>query len=104
MTVRPARLFLKCAYRIFEAPTGVVADTFSRRLSVIIGTLILGAVFILESSVAACSRIPLPHCTVSKNFALNIDRVLRAWRGLVFRARGCYNLVRFSVLISWSTV
>jgi DHA3 family tetracycline resistance protein-like MFS transporter len=43
---------LETTVLIFEVPTGVVADTFSRRLSVIIGTLILGAAFILEGSVA----------------------------------------------------
>ena len=32
---------LETTILIFEVPTGVVADTFSRRLSVIIGTLIL---------------------------------------------------------------
>ncbi|MGA7731400.1 MAG: MFS transporter [Chloroflexia bacterium] len=35
---------------IFEVPTGVVADTFSRRLSIIIGTLLLGASFLVEGS------------------------------------------------------
>ncbi len=33
---------------IFEIPTGVVADAHSRRLSVVIGTLLLGAGFALE--------------------------------------------------------
>lgn len=37
---------------VFEIPTGVVADTISRRLSVIIGTAIMGAGFILEGSVS----------------------------------------------------
>jgi DHA3 family tetracycline resistance protein-like MFS transporter len=32
---------------VFEVPTGVVADTYSRRLSVILGTFILGAGFVL---------------------------------------------------------
>jgi DHA3 family tetracycline resistance protein-like MFS transporter len=36
---------------LFEVPTGVVADTFSRRLSVIIGMLILGAALVLEGLV-----------------------------------------------------
>ncbi len=33
---------------VFEIPTGVVADTHSRRLSVVIGTLLLGVGFALE--------------------------------------------------------
>ncbi|HLF26034.1 MAG TPA: MFS transporter [Anaerolineae bacterium] len=36
---------------VFEAPTGVVADTFSRRLSVILGTFILGAGFVLVGAI-----------------------------------------------------
>ncbi|MFN8494633.1 MAG: MFS transporter [Caldilineaceae bacterium] len=32
---------------LFEIPTGVIADTYSRRLSVIIGTFITGAAFVL---------------------------------------------------------
>jgi DHA3 family tetracycline resistance protein-like MFS transporter len=38
----------EAAILLFEIPTGVVADTFSRRLSVIIGTFILGAALVLE--------------------------------------------------------
>jgi DHA3 family tetracycline resistance protein-like MFS transporter len=36
---------------LFEVPTGVVADTYSRRLSIIIGVLMLGAAFALEGLV-----------------------------------------------------
>lgn len=35
---------------VFEVPTGVVADVFSRRLSIIIGTFIMGAAFLVEGS------------------------------------------------------
>ena len=38
---------------LFEVPTGVVADTFSRRLSVIIGTIITGVSFFLVGAVPA---------------------------------------------------
>ena len=38
---------LETTYFLFEVPTGVVADTYSRRLSVIIGMLLLGAAFVL---------------------------------------------------------
>ena len=44
-TVLEATIFL------FEIPTGVVADTFSRRLSVIIGMFVLGVAFVLEGSI-----------------------------------------------------
>lgn len=36
---------------IFEIPTGVVADVFSRRLSIIIGWMVMGAGFVLEALV-----------------------------------------------------
>lgn len=45
-TVLEASIFL------FEVPTGVVADVYSRRASVIIGYFLIGAGFILEGSVA----------------------------------------------------
>ncbi len=35
---------------VFEIPTGVVADVFSRRLSIIIGMLIMGLGFVVEGS------------------------------------------------------
>ena len=38
---------------IFEVPTGVLADRYSRRLSVIIGQFLLGAGFMLEGAVPA---------------------------------------------------
>jgi MFS transporter, DHA3 family, tetracycline resistance protein len=42
---------LELAVLIFEVPTGVLADTYSRRLSVIIGFFLIGAGFMLEGSV-----------------------------------------------------
>lgn len=42
---------LEVAYFSFEIPTGVVADVYSRRLSVWIGYLLIGASFIFEGSV-----------------------------------------------------
>jgi DHA3 family tetracycline resistance protein-like MFS transporter len=42
---------LESVILLFEVPTGVVADTYSRRLSVVIGTFILGVAFVLEGSV-----------------------------------------------------
>src|SRR5438045_964943 len=36
---------------IFQVPTGVFADVFSRRLSIILGTFLIGAGIILEGSV-----------------------------------------------------
>src|SRR5512147_1461347 len=36
---------------VFEVPTGVVADTISRRLSIIIGMFVMGLGFVVEGSV-----------------------------------------------------
>lgn len=42
---------LEMAIILFEGITGVVADTYSRRLSIIIATFVLGCAFILEGSI-----------------------------------------------------
>ena len=42
---------LEISILVFEVPTGVVADVFSRRLSVVVGLFIVGAGFVLEGSV-----------------------------------------------------
>lgn len=36
---------------LLEIPTGLVADLYGRRLSVVIGTLVLGAAYLLEGSI-----------------------------------------------------
>jgi MFS transporter, DHA3 family, tetracycline resistance protein len=43
---------LEATIFLFEIPTGVVADVYSRKLSIIIGTLIIGLGFMLEGSIA----------------------------------------------------
>lgn len=40
---------LECSVLFFEIPTGIVADVYSRRLSVIIGTVMIGLGFLVES-------------------------------------------------------
>jgi MFS transporter, DHA3 family, tetracycline resistance protein len=42
---------LEVAYFLFEVPTAIVADVYSRRLSVIVGQLIMGAGFVLTGAV-----------------------------------------------------
>lgn len=42
---------LEAAAFLFEVPTGVVADVYSRRLSIIIGFTLMGVAFVLEGSV-----------------------------------------------------
>ncbi|MGE5577830.1 MAG: MFS transporter [Syntrophothermus sp.] len=47
---------LEVAVLLFEVPTGVVADTFGRRLSVILGAFILGGAFVMEGSIPLIAR------------------------------------------------
>lgn len=42
---------LEAAVFLFEIPTGVVADLYGRRLSVVVGFLIIGAAFVLQGSI-----------------------------------------------------
>jgi DHA3 family tetracycline resistance protein-like MFS transporter len=44
---------------VFEVPTGVVADTYSRRLSVILGFLFIGAAELVEGSIPAFAAVLL---------------------------------------------
>ena len=44
---------MEIAVFVFEIPTGVVADTYSRRLSLIVGWLVMGAATILVGTVAS---------------------------------------------------
>ncbi len=43
---------LEAAVFIFEVPTGIIADVYSRRLSIIIGIFIIGAAFIVQGSIS----------------------------------------------------
>lgn len=44
---------LEASVFLFEVPTGVVADMFSRRLSVVIGFVLIGAGLLLEGAIAS---------------------------------------------------
>lgn len=48
---------LELAIFIFEIPTGIVADVYSRRTSIIIGTILIGLGFILEGSIPLFTTI-----------------------------------------------
>jgi MFS transporter, DHA3 family, tetracycline resistance protein len=43
---------LEVAYFVFEVPTGVVADTYSRRASVVVAQVVMGAAFFLTGAFA----------------------------------------------------
>ena len=53
---------LEVTMLIFEVPTGAVADTISRRLSIIIGVAITGIAFIIEGSVPTFPGILFASC------------------------------------------
>ncbi len=44
---------------LFEIPTGIVADVYSRRLSIIIGTLLIGVAFLIEGSIPMFATVLL---------------------------------------------
>jgi MFS transporter, DHA3 family, tetracycline resistance protein len=48
---------LELSIFLFEVPTGVVADVFSRRLSVIIGFALIGVAFVLQGLVASFASV-----------------------------------------------
>jgi DHA3 family tetracycline resistance protein-like MFS transporter len=50
---------LETSVFLFEIPTGVVADLYSRRLSVIIGTFLMGLGFMLEGSLPVVAVVML---------------------------------------------
>lgn len=50
---------LEISALLFEIPTGVVADVISRRLSVLIGTFITGAAFIIEGAFPSFATVLL---------------------------------------------
>jgi DHA3 family tetracycline resistance protein-like MFS transporter len=63
---------------LFEVPTGVVADTYSRRLSVIIGQFLIGVCFVIEGLVPLFGAILLAEVIrgVGETF---ISGALEAW-------------------------
>ena len=54
---------LELAILIFEVPTGIVADLYSRRLSVIIGMFVIGLGFLVASLTAPAGPPALPFAS-----------------------------------------
>lgn len=50
---------LEIAVLLFETPTGAIADTISRRLSIVIGVAVMGAGFILEGTIPTFAAIAI---------------------------------------------
>ncbi|MFE8699892.1 MFS transporter [Cytobacillus sp. FJAT-54145] len=68
--------FLEITILLFEMPTGVVADTYSRRLSVIIGAFILGTAYVIEGSIPIISETFF-HGALSLFIGVIIAEVIR---------------------------
>jgi DHA3 family tetracycline resistance protein-like MFS transporter len=53
---------LEATVFLFEVPTGVVADVNSRRLSIIVGYVLMGAGFVLEGAIPAFAAVLAAQC------------------------------------------
>jgi DHA3 family tetracycline resistance protein-like MFS transporter len=51
---------LEVAYFLFEVPTGVVADVYSRRASVVVAQFVMGIGFVLTGSFRTSARSSSP--------------------------------------------
>ena len=69
---------LELAVLIFEVPTGILADTYSRRLSVIIGFFLIGAGFMLEGSVPVILAVLVAQVIWGAGYTF-ISGALQAW-------------------------
>ncbi len=69
---------LEATILLFELPTGIVADTYSRRLSVVLGMFTLGLGWLLEGSIALFATILLAEAIrgVGETF---LSGALDAW-------------------------
>ncbi len=71
---------------LFEVPTGVVADSYSRKVSLVLGFVLIGAGFIIEGALPICRmertlRVEargVPRVTLSVTNALTADASPRA--------------------------
>ncbi|MDQ3327025.1 MAG: MFS transporter [Chloroflexota bacterium] len=69
---------LEVTYFCFNLPTGVVADTYSRKLSVVIGVLLFGAGFVLEGSFPIFGAIILAQVIEGFGYTF-MEGALEAW-------------------------
>lgn len=69
---------LETAAFLFEIPTGIVADIYSRKLSVIIGLLLIGLGFTLEGSIQSFSAVLFAQILWGVGYTF-ISGALDAW-------------------------
>ena len=69
---------LELATLLFEVPTGVIADTYGRKPSVVVGFLLIGAGFILEGSVPVLAAVLAAQVVWGIGYTF-ISGALQAW-------------------------
>lgn len=69
---------LELSVFLFEIPTGVVADVYSRKLSVIVGTVLIGAGFMVEAGWTAFGTILLAQVLWGVGYTFT-SGALQAW-------------------------
>jgi DHA3 family tetracycline resistance protein-like MFS transporter len=69
---------LEVAVLIFEVPTGVLADTYGRRRSVITGFLLMGSGFVLEGAVPTFAAVLAAQAVWGVGYTF-ISGALEAW-------------------------
>lgn len=69
---------LELTYFLLETPTGVVADVYSRRLSVIVGVVLLGASFVLTGAAPVFAAILLAQVIAGAGYTF-LSGATDAW-------------------------
>lgn len=69
---------LEITYFCFNVPTGVIEDTYSRKLSVVIGALLFGTGFLLEGSVPTFGAVVLAQVIEGLAYTF-VEGALEAW-------------------------
>lgn len=69
---------LEVTYFLFNVPTGVVADTYSRKLSVVIGVLLFGVGFVLEGNFPFFGAIIIAQVIEGFGYTF-MEGALEAW-------------------------
>ena len=69
---------LEVAVLIFEVPTGVLADTYGRRRSVIMGFLLMGSGFALEGAIPTFAAVLAAQAVWGVGYTF-ISGALEAW-------------------------
>src|SRR5215203_2953479 len=69
---------LELSVLLFEVPTGVLADTYGRKPSVVVGFLLIGGGFLLEGSVPVFSTVLAAQVVWGVGYTF-ISGALQAW-------------------------